>query len=276
MVLPPLCSGLGSPKPPAHPPHPAEASTPSLDPELSGLLPALLPAAERRRVGERSGAGGWERRGGRCASRRREAEPHGAPPPRPAPPARPPPRQDPPRLPLSPRPRGATPKKRERLTHGSAAGEAGDTSGFRGAGEVNCTEVQVVFSPIRSGRLKEGERGGGGGGGRASRSRSLSHTHTHTHSHRHTHTHTHTRTHTHAHRRARPPAPALSQQEEPGRNAPGQHQAQLSTASLLISSVCLTSMLLLSETRLLYLYHTPVWLVRKLLNLQTETIRSLS
>ncbi|XP_065524038.1 basic proline-rich protein-like [Lathamus discolor] len=53
-----------------------------------------------------------------------------------------------PRVP-PPRPRGATPKERDRLTHGSAAGEAGDTSGFRGAGEVNCTEVQVVFSPIR-------------------------------------------------------------------------------------------------------------------------------
>ncbi|XP_051664407.1 translation initiation factor IF-2 [Manacus candei] len=111
-------------------------------------------------------------------------------------------RRVPPARPRPPRPRGATPKERDRLTHGSAAGEAGDTSGFRGAGEVNCTEVQVVFSPIRSGRLKEGERGGGGGGGggRVSLARSLSRTHTHTHTgtrmHSHTHTHTHTRTRT--------------------------------------------------------------------------------
>ncbi|XP_039246567.1 transcription initiation factor TFIID subunit 4-like [Pipra filicauda] len=81
-------------------------------------------------------------------------------------------RRVPPARPRPPRPRGATPKERDRLTHGSAAGEAGDTSGFRGAGEVNCTEVQVVFSPIRSGRLKEGE---------------------HTHALAHTHTHTRTR-----------------------------------------------------------------------------------
>ncbi|XP_077030110.1 uncharacterized protein LOC143693356 [Agelaius phoeniceus] len=123
--------------------------------------------------------------------------------------------------PRPPRPRGETPKERDRLTHGSAAGEAGDTSGFRGAGEVNCTEVQVVFSPIRSGRLKEGERGGGGGGGRVSLARSLSHTHTHTHTHRHTHARTHTHTHAHAPARSAP-LPSCLSKEEPGRKTPGQ------------------------------------------------------
>nr|XP_038030031.1 translation initiation factor IF-2 [Anas platyrhynchos] len=181
---------------------------------------------------------------GVCEGSRREAPqaaaPHGAPsgphprtPPRPVPPPSLPgglrraPRRCPRRGPVRPPPRarGAPPKERERLTHGSAAGEAGDTSGFRGAGEVNCTEVQVVFSPIRSGRLKEGERGGGGGGGRGesrSRSRSLSHTHTHTPAHTHTHTeaqpashtHRHTDTRTQPHARTRPlgSAPELPQQ----------------------------------------------------------------
>ncbi|XP_064529544.1 POU domain, class 3, transcription factor 3-like isoform X2 [Pseudopipra pipra] len=127
-------------------------------------------------------------------------------------------RRVPPARPRPPRPRGATPKERDRLTHGSAAGEAGDTSGFRGAGEVNCTEVQVVFSPIRSGRLKEGERGGGGGGGggRVSLARSLSRTHTHRHTHALAHTHTHTHTH--------PPARLRFRAASARRSPDGKHQ----------------------------------------------------
>ncbi|XP_072780350.1 uncharacterized protein [Taeniopygia guttata] len=230
-----------TPPPPARDPRPRRFAPRQLC-QTSGVFfplppPPLppappVPAAGEAAAGkgaERSGAADRQRRGGRCepvpAGRLRQRQRPAQPPAPRLPPARPPgpaqpgksPRRVPParlRPPRPPRPRGETPKERDQLTHGSAAGEAGDTSGFRGAGEVNCTEVQVVFSPIRSGRLKEGERGGGGGGGRVSLARSLSHTHAHTHTHTHTEAHACTHAHTHTRTRTRPlgSAPELPQQ----------------------------------------------------------------
>nr|XP_041569895.1 translation initiation factor IF-2-like [Taeniopygia guttata] len=202
----PAPRGSATPRPP--PP-------PARDPRPRRFAP--------RRRGRRRPAPAAAGRRAKLARAGREAPAAAAPgaatrpaPPGPAQPGKSPRRVPPARLrpPRPPRPRGETPKERDQLTHGSAAGEAGDTSGFRGAGEVNCTEVQVVFSPIRSGRLKEGERGGGGGGGRVSLARSLSHTHAHTHTHTHTEAHACTHAHTHTRTRTRPlgSAPELPQQ----------------------------------------------------------------